>query len=67
MDITTTKYRELYSADYHLAKTAHEDIEEYRRRSPVNHAAKLRTPLLVHTTTNDDDVHVLEVEHLIRA
>ena len=61
------KYRDLYSADYHIGKTAQEDVEEYRRRSPVNHVAKLKTPLLVHTTTNDDDVHVLEVEHLIQA
>ena len=61
------EYRELYSADYHIGKTAQEDVEEYRRRSPVNHAAKLVTPLLVHTNTSDDDVNVLEVEHLIRA
>ena len=26
---------------------------------------KLQTPLLIHTTTNDEDVNVLEVEHLI--
>ena len=28
---------------------------------------KFQTPLLVHTTTNDEDVNVLEVEHLIEA
>jgi dipeptidyl aminopeptidase/acylaminoacyl peptidase len=28
---------------------------------------KLKTPLLIHTNTNDDDVYVLEVEHLIEA
>jgi dipeptidyl aminopeptidase/acylaminoacyl peptidase len=61
------EYRGLFSADYHLGKTAQEDVEEYRRRSPVNHAEKLKTPLLIHTNTNDDDVNVLEVEHLIRA
>jgi dipeptidyl aminopeptidase/acylaminoacyl peptidase len=61
------EYRALFSADYHIGKTAQEDVEEYRRRSPVNHVAKLHTPLLVHTNTNDDDVHVLEVEHLIQA
>jgi len=27
----------------------------------------LQTPLLIHTNTNDRDVHVLEVEHLIQA
>lgn len=60
-------YRELFSAKYHIGRTALDNIEEYRRRSPVNHAHKLKTPLLIHTNTNDDDVHVLEVEHLIRA
>ena len=60
-------YREEFSAAFHIGKTANEDVAEYRRRSPVNHAAKLATPLLIHTNTNDDDVNVLEVEHLIRA
>jgi dienelactone hydrolase len=27
----------------------------------------LQSPLLIHTTTNDEDVHVLEVENLIKA
>lgn len=60
-------YRELFSAPYHIGKTAEEDVNEYRRRSPAWHAEKLQTPLLVHTTTNDEDVNVLEVEHLIKA
>lgn len=67
MGYATDDYRKLFSADHHIGKTARENIEEYRRRSPVNHAHKLQTPLLIHTNTNDDDVHVLEVEHLIRA
>jgi len=61
------EYRSLYSADYHLGKTAQEDVEEYRRRSPAWNAHKLKTPLLIHTNTNDDDVNVLEVEHLIKS
>jgi dipeptidyl aminopeptidase/acylaminoacyl peptidase len=61
------EYREQFSADYHIGKTANENVEEYRKRSPVNYAEKLKTPLLIHTNTNDDDVNVLEVEHLIRA
>lgn len=67
MGYSTDEYRKLFSAQYHIGKTARENIEEYRKRSPVNHAEKLKTPLLIHTTTNDDDVNVLEVEHLIRA
>lgn len=60
-------YRELYSADYHIGKTADQDVEEYKRRSPVWNVHKLKTPLLIHTNTNDEDVNVLEVESLIRA
>jgi dipeptidyl aminopeptidase/acylaminoacyl peptidase len=58
-------YRELFSAKHHIGKTVNEDVEEYRRRSPVTQAAKITAPLLIHTNTNDRDVHVLEVQHLI--
>jgi len=67
MGYKTQGYRDLYSADYHIGKTAYEDVEEYRRRSPAWHAHKLQTPLLIHTNTNDADVNVLEVEHLIKS
>jgi dipeptidyl aminopeptidase/acylaminoacyl peptidase len=60
-------YRDLFSAPYHIGKTVREDIDEYRRRSPVSHADKLQTPLLIHSTTNDEDVNVLEVENMIKA
>lgn len=58
-------YRDIYSG--FLGKTADEDPMEYRRRSPYFHAAELQTPLLIHTNTNDEDVNVMEVEHLIDA
>jgi len=62
------EYRSLYSADYHIGKTAQEDVEEYRRRSPAWNTKKFQnTPLLIHTNTNDDDVNFLEVEHLIKS
>lgn len=60
-------YRELFSADYHIGKTADQNVQEYKRRSPVWNVHKLKTPLLIHTNTNDEDVNVLEVESLIRA
>jgi dipeptidyl aminopeptidase/acylaminoacyl peptidase len=44
-----------------------QDIAEYKRRSPVWNVEKLETPLLIHTNTNDEDVNVIEVEHLIQA
>lgn len=61
------EYRKEFSAPYHIGKTVKENVAEYRKRSPVNHVEKLKTPLLIHTNTNDDDVNVLEVEHLIEA
>jgi len=67
MGYQTQSYRDLYSADYHIGKTAYEDLDEYRRRSPAWNAEKLATPLLIHTNTNDRDVDVLEVEHLIKS
>ncbi|MEM8966986.1 MAG: alpha/beta fold hydrolase [Bacteroidota bacterium] len=67
MGYKTQGYRDLYSADYHIGKSAYEDVEEYRRRSPVWNAYKLQTPLLIHTNTNDGDVNVFEVEHLIKS
>ena len=67
MGYKTQSYRDLYSVDYHIGKTAYEDVEEYRKRSPAWQASKLKTPLLIHTNTNDADVNVLEVEHLIKS
>jgi len=61
-------YRDLYEADYHIGKSANDNIAEYRRRSPAWNTHKFDgTPLLIHTNTNDDDVNVLEVEHLIKS
>jgi dipeptidyl aminopeptidase/acylaminoacyl peptidase len=67
MGYKSESYRQLFSAPYHIGKSAQETPDEYRRRSPAWNADKLRTPLLIHTTTNDEDVNVLEVEHLIKA
>jgi dipeptidyl aminopeptidase/acylaminoacyl peptidase len=62
------EYRSLYEADYHIGQSAYENVEEYKRRSPAWNADKFQnTPLLIHTNTNDEDVNVLEVEHLIQA
>ncbi|WP_206106014.1 S9 family peptidase [Olivibacter sp. XZL3] len=67
MGYKSQSYRDLYAADYHMGKQAVDNVAEYRKRSPAWNAAKLKTPLLVHTNTNDEDVNVLEVEHLIQA
>jgi dipeptidyl aminopeptidase/acylaminoacyl peptidase len=61
-------YRDLYSAPYHIGKTADQNVAEYRKRSPAWNAERYQgTPLLIHTNTNDEDVNVLEVEHLIKS
>lgn len=65
MGYTGQQYRDIFEG--FIGKQPEGNVMEFRRRSPVYHAEKLQTPLLVHTTTNDDDVHVLEVEHLIAA
>jgi dipeptidyl aminopeptidase/acylaminoacyl peptidase len=63
MGYTGQGYRDTF--EEFIGKQPEDNVMEYRRRSPVYHAEKLRTPLLIHTTTNDEDVHVLEVEHMI--
>jgi dipeptidyl aminopeptidase/acylaminoacyl peptidase len=65
MGYTGQEYRDIF--EEFIGEQPENNVMEFRRRSPVYHADKLKTPLLVHTTTNDEDVHVLEVEHLIAA
>jgi dipeptidyl aminopeptidase/acylaminoacyl peptidase len=67
MGYQTDSYRRLFSDDYHIGKTARENIEEYRRRSPTWNAEKLQTPTMITTNTNDDDVHYSEAMTLINA
>ncbi|MDX2149540.1 MAG: alpha/beta fold hydrolase [Bryobacteraceae bacterium] len=67
MGYKSDSYRRLFSAPYHIGKSAEDNVQEYLRRSPVSHAANLATPLLIHTNTNDEDVNVLEVQRMIAA
>ena len=67
MGYKSEAYRALFSAPGHIGKTAADDVQEYLRRSPVTHVAKLAIPLLIHTNTSDEDVNVLEVQRLISA
>lgn len=61
------EYRKLFSAEYHIGKEVFQNVKEYRKRSPVFNVEKLKTPLLIHANTNDEDVLIEEVEHLISA
>lgn len=70
--ITRIKYRgegyeELFAAPFHIGKTVKEAPDEYERRSPIKHVDKLRTPLLIHGNTSDEDVRVIEIEKVIAA
>ena len=61
------QFEELFSAPYHLGKTVAEAPQEYRRRSPAWNVEKLKTPLLIHANTSDDDVKFQEVQKLLAA
>ena len=67
MGYFSDSYRKIFSAKNHIGQTAKDNIAEYKRRSPVWHAEKLKDPLLIYTNTSDDDVNVIEVESMIRA
>ncbi len=56
-------YRDIFEG--FIGKSADQNVAEYKKRSPYALASKLETPLLIHSNTNDEDVNVLEVEHLI--
>lgn len=67
MGYKTQRYRDLYENDYHLGESAFENHEEYIKRSPAWNTHKLETPLMVYGNTNDDDVNILEIRHLIKS
>ena len=67
MGYKTQGYRELYETDYHLGESAFENHDEYIKRSPAWNTHKLETPLMVYSNTNDDDVNILEIRHLIKS
>jgi dipeptidyl aminopeptidase/acylaminoacyl peptidase len=67
MGYSTESYRKLFSGEHHIGATTGEDLQEYKRRSPVWHAEKLRKPVRIHGNVSDEDVNVIEVEHMIQA
>jgi dipeptidyl aminopeptidase/acylaminoacyl peptidase len=60
-------YQAYYEADYHIDATPRQNLEEYKRRSPVWNVEKLTRPVRIHGNVHDEDVNVIEVEHLIQA
>jgi dienelactone hydrolase len=61
------RYQAYYDVDYHIGETPAENLEEYKRRSPVWNVEKLTRPLRIHGNVSDEDVNVIEVEHLVQA
>jgi dipeptidyl aminopeptidase/acylaminoacyl peptidase len=61
------RYESIFSDPRHIGKPVAGNIDEYLKRSPVTYADKLQTPLLVHGNTNDEDVHVIEVQRFVDA
>jgi dipeptidyl aminopeptidase/acylaminoacyl peptidase len=60
-------YQAYYEAEYHIDATPGENLEEYKRRSPVWNVEKLTRPVRIHGNIHDEDVNIIEVEHLIQA
>ena len=60
-------YQSYYDADYHIGETPYEALDEYKRRSPVWNVEKLERPVRIHGNIHDEDVNIIEVEHLVQA
>jgi len=58
-------YQGLFAAQPAFGGTLEENPRPYVERSPSAHARKLRTPVLVHTADNDEDVFIVE-NHILR-
>ena len=62
-----TNYESYFSAPYHVGKSLSEAPGEYHRRSAAWNVDQLRTPLLIHANTSDEDVTFAEVQKLLTA
>lgn len=60
-------YQRSFSTQRDAPGLPFENRAEYKKRSPYYHVDSLRTPLLVHVATNDDDVNFEEAQPLIDA
>ena len=58
-------YQRDYAAEEGILGLPFEKREEYIRRSPVFHAGNLKVPILVHVSTNDEDVNYVEDQQMV--
>lgn len=57
-------YERLFAAQPAFGGTLAERPQPYIQRSPIAHVRQLKTPLLVHAATNDEDVFIIENRNL---
>lgn len=57
-------YHRIFARQPGFGGPLEEKLANYVQRSPVAHVRKLRTPLLVHAASNDDDVFIQENHNL---
>ncbi len=67
MGYSSDSYRKLFADQKGFGGPASEKLQNYVNRSPAHFAEMLQTPLLIHGATNDQDVHINELMHLIDA
>jgi dipeptidyl aminopeptidase/acylaminoacyl peptidase len=60
-------YQSSFATQERLRGLPFEKRDEYIKRSPVFHVDKLKTPLLVHVATNDEDVNFVEDQQMVDA
>lgn len=60
-------YQRNFATQKRIGGLPFEKRDEYIKRSPVFHVAKLQTPLLVHVATNDEDVWYYENQQIVDA
>ncbi len=58
-------YARDFAAEEGIQGLPFENREEYIKRSPVFHVAKLNVPMLVHVATNDTDVDFVEDQQMV--
>lgn len=57
-------YEKIFAAQRGYGGTLKERPQPYIQRSPIAHVRELKTPLLVHAASNDDDVFIIENHNL---
>ncbi|MFQ5927657.1 MAG: alpha/beta hydrolase family protein [Terriglobia bacterium] len=67
MGYKSERYRRAFAEQKGFGGYAYENLKPYLERSPAHQAHRLQTPLLIHAATNDRDVRINEVRHLIAA